>query len=392
MSIIIIGSGVTGATLALAISNLSNGKMPVDIIEQIDPTLDVCIDHFEKKTIALSAGTCQKLSDICLWQLLKNFSTPITNIYVSEKNNFGSLLFNAQDHAIPALGYSVELNTIKKKIFCLLKKSDGINLHCPSSVLKITYNKKNIEVLLNTGNILYGKLLVLSSGYHYPEFFRYFDITCKIKNYHQFAVVSNVKSQIPHNNCAFEYFTGNGVIALLPIKSNIFSIIWCFPIKNQTIVTNWSDQEFLYHLQLTFGWKLGKFLSIEKRYIYPLTLKIPNKIIYYRTVLTGNAAQTVHPIAGQGLNIGLRDVFCLSKILTQCYFLKKDPGEFLVLKKYEYLRRYDRKIIIYITDKLVEIFNNKSLLMILGRNFGLDIINNVSFIKKFLSKKMLGFF
>lgn len=389
MSIIIIGAGMTGSVLALAISNLSHGKIPVSIVEMNDISKN---KNFNNKTVALSAGTCKALDDIDIWQVLKRFATPITKIYVNEKNNFGSLIFNAQDYSIPALAYSVELKKISKKMFYLIKKAKGITIHCPVSVIKLLYNKEKIIVFLSNGNILHGKILVLASGNHESNFLNSLNINWNIKNYNQFAITSNTTTQITNNNYAFEKFTGNGVITLLPIKKNKFSLIWCFPSKQKKQIKNWNDQEFLYNLQKNFGYKLGKFIDTSKRHIYPLILKTASNIIHNRIILTGNAAQTIHPIAGQGLNLGLRDAITLSKVLTQSYYLGMDPGSLYVLKKYQNLRQLDRNVTIYITDMIIKIFNNQNISIITGRNFGLNIMNSTSYIRKIFSKKMLGFF
>lgn len=391
MCIIIVGSGVIGNILSLAISHFSKNTIPIYIIESQDYKEQ--INKKNNKYIVLNYQTYKDLLKIRFWKKIKNFTTLIKNIEINEYNNFGFLSFNAKDYFIKALGYVIELNKIHQETIKLIKQKKQINLFYSKTVNKCFFNKKNVILELNNGQILKSKLVILASGNIDDNILKLFKIQYRLKDYKQIAVVNEVKTKVLKKNYAFECFSYYGnTIAMLPILNNKFATICSSSIEEKFKINQLKDKEFSKHLGKIFGTKLGKIIKVTKNQIYPLKLKIANKIIKNRLVLIGNIAQSLHPIAAQGLNLSIRDSMMLSKMISNSFFLKNDPGDLDMLINYKNLRKFDRYFTIGLTDSIIKVFHNNSLPIILGRNLGLHIINKISFIKNILAKKMLGFY
>lgn len=391
MCIIVIGSGVIGNILSLAISHFTNNKIPIYIIES--QTYKQQIKKNNNKYIVLNHQTHKDLLKIKFWKKIKNFTTLIKNIEINEYNGFGFLNFNAKDYFINALGYVIELYKIHQETIKLIKKKKQINLFYSKTVKRCFFNKKNVVIELNNGQNLKSKLVILAAGDADSNILKLFKIKYNFKDYKQIAVVNEVHTQFLKKNHAFECFSYYGnTVAMLPILNNNFATICSYPIQQKFKINQLKDKEFSKHLGQIFGYKLGKIVKITQNQIYPLKLRIANNIIKNRLVLVGNVAQSLHPIAAQGLNLSIRDAMILSKIIANTFFLKNDHGDLNMLKKYKNLRQFDRYFTIGLTDNIIKIFHSKSLPIILGRNLGLNFINKISFIKNILAKKMLGFY
>ncbi|WHL24856.1 MAG: FAD-dependent monooxygenase [Candidatus Blochmannia vicinus] len=209
-------------------------------------------------------------------------------------------------------------------------------------------------------------------------------------NYQQIAVVSRITTEIPHFGRAFEKFTEHGPLAVLPMSNNFSFLIWCISNKQQQEVSKWDKKKFSQELQNIFGWKLGKILNIETRYFYDLWLTRAQSHISHRLALVGNAAQNLHPIAGQGFNLGLRDIVVLSKIITQALYQNIDIGDYSVLNKYQKHRYLDQYRTIKITDGLVRLFSNHYLPLIVARNVGLFFFSYSTFLQRLLVNTILN--
>lgn len=392
MCIIIIGSGITGNILSLAISHFTNNLIPIYIIES--KTYKQQLIKNDNKYIVLNHQTYKNLLKIKLWKNIKYFTTSIKNIEITEYKNFGFLNFNAKDYLINSLGYVIELHKIHKATINLMKKKKNINLFYSKTIHKCFFNKKNVILELNNGVCLKSKLIVLASGDADENILKLFKIKYTLKDYQQVAVVDEIITQIPKKNHAFECFSYYGnTIAVLPILNNKFATICSFSLKQKFKINQLKKKEFSKHLEKIFKSKLGKIKKItNSTQIYPLKLKIASEVIKNRLVLLGNIAQSLHPIAAQGLNLSIRDSMILASMISNSFFLNNDPGNLDMLINYKYIRKLDRCLTIGLTDSIVNIFHNQSLPIIFGRNISLHIINKISFIKNIIAKKMLGFY
>lgn len=384
MSVIIVGGGMTGATLALAISHLSAGKLPVHLVEAVAPESQAH-PGFDARAIALAAGTCQQLARVGIWQALRECATAIRTVHVSDRGHAGFVTLDADDYSLPALGQVVELHDVGQRLFALLRKAPGVTLHCPARVDSFTRSQDSVDVVLDNGVTLTGKLLVAADGSR-SALGEQCGIAWQQQPYEQLAVIANVTTAVPHDGRAFERFTEHGPLAMLPMSDGRCSLVWCHPLENRDEVLSWSDARFCQELQQAFGWRLGRITHSGSRNAYPLSLTTASRAISHRMALVGNAAQTLHPIAGQGFNLGLRDVISLAEMLAQA----NDPGDYAQLSHYQQRRADDKSATVGVTDGLVHLFANRWAPLVAGRNVGLMAMELFTPARDALAQRTLG--
>ncbi|ELW1645961.1 2-octaprenyl-6-methoxyphenyl hydroxylase [Enterobacter oligotrophicus] len=388
MSVIIVGGGMTGATLALAISHLTQGQLPVHLVEAVAPEAS---DHpgFDARAIALAQGTCQQLSHIGIWQAMADCATAINTVHVSDRGHAGFVTLDAHDYRIEALGQVVELHDVGLRLFRLLQDAPGVTLHCPARVASFSRSEKAVSVTLENGTTLEGQLLVAADGSR-SAIGTQCGVEWRQQPYGQVAVIANVSTSAAHNGRAFERFTQFGPLAMLPMSQGRCSLVWCHPQDQMDDVLSWSDERFCTELQKAFGWRLGRITCAGKRSAYPLSLTTASRTFSHRVALVGNAAQTLHPIAGQGFNLGLRDVMSLAETLSQAWSEQKDCGAYSVLSHYQTRRQSDKEATIGVTDGLVHLFANRWAPLVAGRNLGLMAMELFIPARDVLAQRTLG--
>ncbi|VFP80302.1 2-octaprenyl-6-methoxyphenyl hydroxylase [Candidatus Erwinia haradaeae] len=388
MSIIIVGGGIVGSTLALAISYITKGTKQIFLIAETEPK-DFLSSKKGGKIIAISEDTCQKIASFNLWSIIESISTKITHIHISDRGSLGFISLDARERNIPSLGRVIELSRAIHTLFSCIKKAPGLTLYCPHTVSQVKRLEKYVSITLDNGKKINGELLVAADGLHSN-----IAKICGIKkysiNYKQIAVTSTISTQFSHNGWAFERFTDQGPLAMLPVSHGCSALIWCQSHKNYEKIMQWNDKKFLFELQNIFGWQLGRLLETGKRMIYPLHLHSVEQNISHRLVLIGDAAQTLHPIAGQGFNLGMRDIQSLVDTLQQAWENGKKAGEYSTLKFYQNLRKKDVRNTIKITNELVRIFSNQHKGLIIGRSLSLMIIDQIPLLRNLLTQWVLG--
>ncbi|CNL02012.1 2-octaprenyl-6-methoxyphenyl hydroxylase [Yersinia frederiksenii] len=385
MSVIIVGGGMAGATLALAISSLSKGAIPVALVEAQQPD-NRQHPGFDARAIALAQGTCQQLDSIGIWSALADRATAIKHVHVSDSGHSGFVNLQAQDYRVPALGQVIELFDAGKRLFALLQQAPGVTLHCPAKVVEVVRTAESATVTLDNGQQLSAKLLVAADGSH-SALAQACNIQWQQQDYQQIAVIANVTTSELPNGRAFERFTRNGPLALLPMSQGRSSLVWCHAKEDKQQVDSWDDARFIAELQRAFGWRLGKILHAGKRHSYPLQLLTASRHVSHRLALVGNAAQTLHPIAGQGFNLGLRDVMSLAETIAQA---GKDPGDYEVLSQYQQRRQQDQQATIGVTDGLIHLFANRYGPLVVGRNLALMSMECIPTIRDAFARRTLG--
>ncbi|MEI9538964.1 2-octaprenyl-6-methoxyphenyl hydroxylase [Enterobacter cancerogenus] len=388
MSVIIVGGGMNGATLALAISHLTQGQLPVHLVEAVAPQTT---NHpgFDSRAIALAQGTCQQLSRIGIWQAIAECATAIKTVHVSDRGHAGFVTLDAHDYRIDALGQVVELHDVGLRLFRLLQDAPGVTLHCPARVANVSRSEEAVSVTLENGTTLEGQVLVAADGSRSAIATR-FGVQFQQEPYGQVGVIANVSTAGAHNGRAFERFTQHGPLAMLPMSHGRCSLVWCHPQEKADEVLGWTDDRFCNELQKAFGWRLGRITHAGKRTVYPLSLTTASQCISHRVALVGNAAQTLHPIAGQGFNLGLRDVMSLAESLAQAWSEQKDVGGYAVLSHYQNRRRADKEATIGVTDGLVHLFANRWGPLVAGRNLGLMAMELFIPARDVLAQRTLG--
>ncbi|MDD9341564.1 MAG: 2-octaprenyl-6-methoxyphenyl hydroxylase [Providencia heimbachae] len=387
MNVIIVGGGMAGATLALAISSLSQGKLSVSLVEASLP--EGKHPGFDARAIALAHGTCQYLSKIGIWPAFADCVTPITHVHVSDRGHAGFVNIEANDYHIPSLGNVIELHEAGARLFSLLRKAPGVTLHCPAKVENVHRSQEHVTVTLDNGEEISGELLIGADGSH-SAIGKACNMQWDEDDYGQVAIIANVKTSIDPKGQAFERFTEFGPLALLPMSQGRSSLVWCHHQGHADAINEWNDETFTQKLQQAFGWRLGKILLAGKRNCYPLVLRKVVNPISHRMVLVGNAAQTLHPIAGQGFNLGIRDVMQLAETVVSAHKSNRDIGEYSLLNQYQQIRAADREKTITMTDGLVRVFANRCLPLIVGRNLGLMAMEMLPPVRDILARQTLG--
>jgi len=382
--VIIAGGAMAGATLALALHQLSQGKLKVAVIEAF------ATDHsahpgFDARSIALSYGTVQILQDLQLWSSLRPFATPIEHIHVSDQSHAGMTDIHRESLGVEALGYVVELADVGRVYAERMAQCSSIQQFVPSRVINISREQKSVTVQLDSGDALQGKLLVAADG-AMSTCCQALGLTMQEHDFEQVALIANITSSQPHDGRAFERFTPHGPVALLPMSQDRLSLVWCLPPEQVAHWQHCSDAEFLQGLQQAFGWRLGELTHAGERSVYPLILRYREQTISHRFAMVGNAAQTLHPIAGQGFNLGIRDVATLAEEITQ----SDDAGDYALLQRFYQRRQADRTATITLTTGLVHTFSNDWLPMRIGRNLGLMAMDNLPVLKTPLLRRTLG--
>lgn len=392
MSVIIIGGGMAGVTLALAISHLSQGSLPVQLVEAC-PANSHQHPGFDDRAIALAQGTCQQLARIGAWQAIADTACPIHSVQVSDKGHLGLVTLNASDYHLAALGYVATLQNVGNRLFGLLQRAPGVTLHCPARVVGVNRTPDKASVTLDNGAILHGQLLVATDGSQ-SSVAHQCGIQWQQTPYQQLAVIATITTTVPNQYRAFERFTCHGPLALLPLSAHSCSLVWCHPLSQpdwqQHPVLSWTEQRFCDELQRAFGWRLGRITHADNRRAYPLTLSQARRMVTHRLALAGNAAHTLHPVAGQGFNLAMRDVISLAETLITAARKQQDVGRYTVLADWQQRRLADTSATICLTDGLIRLFANQWQPLVLGRNMALLAMNVVSPLRDQLAHRALG--
>lgn len=392
--VVIVGGAVTGSVLALALSSFSRHKISIAIIEKFLPDYEKQ-GGFDARSIALAEGSLQKMSKITplagenLKEIIQAISTPIQTIQIADKGHFGKATLKAEEQNLPQLGVVVELAKLGENLTACIEKQANIQLFCPNEVRVIERSQKSCKLTLDDGKQLSCRLLIAADGIQSTIAKQCGVETFQVKDYEQSAIIANVELSEPHQNQAFEYFTEQGPFALLPLKGNTMSLVWCN--KQTESLQQLSDEEFLIRLQQQFGWKLGKFLRVSKRFVYPLILQKAESHIHHRLAIVGNAAQMLHPVAGQGFNLGLRDLFTLALLVGDTFNQGKDIGEYALLSEFERQRKNDQSKMMNLTNGLISIFTCEILPIRILRNLGLFAVSHSKTARDFIANRALGY-
>lgn len=391
--IVIVGGAITGSVLALALSHFSQQKMSIAIVEKLLPNYEQQ-GGFDARSIALAEGSLQKMRQILplagedLGSIIEAIGAPIQQIHIADKGHFGKTTLKANELPVSQFGVVVELAKLGKKLTACIQQHPNIKLFCPNKVEVIERSQQLCKLTLKNSEQLSCRLLIAADGIQSNVAKQCGVDTLQVRDYKQSAVIANVELSEPHQNQAFEYFTEQGPFALLPLTGNCMSLVWCT--KQADELMQLPDEVFLDRLQQQFGWQLGKFLRVSKRFVYPLMLQKTESHIHHRLAIVGNAAQMLHPVAGQGFNLGLRDLYTLAKLVAKTFNQGQDIGEFSVLSAFEKSREQDQKQMMAITSGLISIFSCEILPMQIGRNLGLLSISHSKILREWGANKALG--
>lgn len=372
--IAIIGGGPVGATLALA---LAAGGIEATVLESRHG--DTATGN--ARPLALSYGSRLILERLGVWQAIGTVS-PIEQIHVSQQGAFGRVAMSAAEAGLPALGYVAEY----ARLDAVLRKALGERVPRCATGVKVTGVKLGQDAAIveftkdDRLQSIAARMVVVADGgaLHGVG-------ATRVVDYHQAAVVAMVTSEIPHRQTAFERFTPDGPLALLPC-GDALALVWTMSADAALRVCEAPAEVFLQRLQQQFGGRLGAFTAVGVRSSFPLALKFERDRPLPRAVRIGNAAQTLHPVAGQGFNLGLRDAWELAAEIVNA-----DPaalGSAALLAAYRRRRRLDRRGGIAFTDSLVRLFSNDIAPLRIARGMGLAMLGSLPPVKNFVVRRM----
>lgn len=386
---LIIGGGMVGASLACALGNLS---LRVGVIEAISPAMP-SQPSYDDRTVALAYGSKRIFEGIGVWNRIdRESAAPIEQIHISDRNRFGFTRLNAADLGAPALGYVLENRVLGVALYAAMSALKNVELFCPASMraLRIERDCAYVDVFCEDRlRQISAKLIVAADGAD-SAVRDSVGIPAAHSEYRQCAIIANVTPQKPHGNTAYERFTESGPLALLPMTKDRCAMVWTARAADVETILAWNDSEFLARLQDRFGERLGVFQRIGKRKAYPLSLTRVKEHVRPRAALVGNAAHAVHPVAGQGFNLGLRDVAALAEVVIDAVRRGDDIGELPVLRAYADWRARDIRVISAFTDGLARIFASSFAPLRLVRDIGLTAVNILPPVKRGLVRMTSG--
>jgi len=369
--VVIAGGGMIGTSLALALSPLGLRVAVVEAVARgaaLQPS-------FDDRSTALSRSTQRMFEAMGLWNQIRSASTPIKRIHVSDKGRFGFSHIDAEEQNVEALGYVV-INRVLGEV--LQKALDGdasIDVICPAKISALDAAPDEMTASVSSESKetqgLRCRLLVAADGAN-SSVRDMMGITAAQTSYGQRAVIGNLLTEKPLEQVAYERFTDVGPLALLPIADERAAFIWTVAENDAGRVLELEDEAFLGEMQAAFGHRLGRFSRVGERAAYPLSLSKALRLTAARSVLVGNAAHGLHPVAAQGFNLGLRDVAALCDCIADvCTNGDADIGSQELLSRFADWRRADQDKLVRFTDGLVKLFTSKSMQAGLLRNAGM---------------------
>jgi 2-octaprenyl-6-methoxyphenol hydroxylase len=349
----IIGGGLVGGSLACA---LAGTGLRVCVVEAVPPRSDVQ-PSYDDRVIALSWGSRRIFEGIGLWAAMEPGAEPIRQIHISDRGRFGFARLDHRDEGVDALGYVAPARLLGRVID---NRLSGVELLCPARLLgfRVQSDQVDLEVSLDgASRLIRTRLLVAADGGDSGVRKR-LGLTVQEHEYGHHALISTVTPEHPRTGVAFERFTDTGPLAMLPMSGGRYSVVWTAREEETPGLLDLCDDEFLARLQARFGHRMGRLTQLGRRFAYRLKLMLTRHSVRRRLVLIGNAAHTLHPVAGQGFNLGLRDVAALAQVLADAACEGGDPGGDATLDAYVRFRGHDQATVAVATDVLARTFVN----------------------------------
>jgi len=397
----IIGGGMVGASLALALSATGVSTL---LVEGVAPGTSAQ-PSFDDRTTALGNASRRIFQSLGVWERMAAEAGTIRAIHVSDAGHFGFARLNASEQGVDALGYVIPNRVIGTALWEKLGDAPGVRLRVPAQPADLRFEGDHVSFTLhgmpnarNAPNAqgaqeqVSARLLVAADGAH-SVVRQAAEIDALVEDYGQVAVVANVASDRPHDGTAYERFTKSGPLAVLPLHDGSYGVIWTCTPERAAEVMSFDDATFLRELQRRFGWRVGQFVRAGRRASYPLKLTRAATTVGERTVLIGNAAQALHPVAGQGFNLGLRDAAMLAEVLATAHRSNADAdaGAPELLRSFADWRQADRSGVVRFTDGLVKLFGDSRPAVGWLRNLGLLLFDVTPPAKSALARVSAGF-
>lgn len=402
--ILIVGGGLNGASLAYGLASQCRG-IRIGLIETRE--LQACVDvetDYDARSIALAYASQLIYQNLGLWESLQVHTTPIEEVYVSERGRFGSVCFRSADLGIPALGYvlpAVTLQQVLNNALHKLSEKGAVDLICPATLTAISRSTESmtVEYLLKQSTQSVTTALLIGADGADSAVRRLAHIPTSSQDYEQMAIVAQMGLACAHRGVAYERFTPEGILALLPLLGTAdiphrSTLIWTASLGQAEDLLALTDQAYLSHVQELWDDGFVHLKAIGQRYAIPLRKIRALDPLQTRLVLVGNAAHSLHPVAAQGLNLGLRDVAVLLEVILEAYATggaaRYDLGSFEVLQTYIERRGRDQQQIMGFVEGLIKLFGKQNAWLSRCRGLALQLLDMSPSGKYYLARLPLG--
>ena len=387
LDVLIVGGGMVGATTACALA--MNG-LRVGVIEPYPASHDFDSSNYDNRVSAITRASEQIFRALGAWDAMcAQRVTPFREMQVWDGAGRGSIHFDCAELGEDALGYIVENRVIQTTLLATLRGLPQAVIYCPATPAKLRIDDSAAALTLDDGRTLRAALIVGADG-HASWVREQCGIALRTTSYEQSALVANVKTTLPHQDTAWQRFTAEGPVALLPLANGHSSLVWSVPHARAESLLQLDDESFLHALNAAFGDRLGVIHTVGPRAAHPLQRTHAHAYVSARVALVGDAAHTIHPMAGQGVNMGLLDAAALAEVLIAARGARRDPGDLLVLRRYERWRKGHNYALQVAIDGLKHLFASPHPAVLWARNLGLRITNDSDTLKNLIAQHAIG--
>ena len=395
--VVVVGGGLVGASFAMNLAQQTKDSgYSILVVEAVDSKNFDQQPSFDSRSTALSFGSRQIFETMKLWSAIAPLVEPIVEIQVSDRGHFGRTTLNSAEQGVEALGYVIENRELGGVLSEAMQASSGVSLLAPAKITQIKPCQSGMELTVARDEQLTrlsAKLVVLADGGR-SSICKSLGIDQTQTDYGQHAIITNVAFEKPHAGVAFERFTESGPLAVLPLAdfqgSNRGSLVWTVSEPSREELLSCDEEIFRSRLTQYFGERLGRILQIGQRVAYPLSLTLAREQIRPGLVLLGNVAHTLHPVAGQGLNLALRDSAALVRQLVSAKAQGVSPGEMKILQAYLELQNQDQSESVLFTDQTVKLFSNDQWAQRAIRKLGLLGLELVPSVRSRFAQSAMG--
>ena len=410
--VLIVGGGAVGSALACALAEL-----PLDVVlVEANEVRTLEQPSFDQRVTALANGSQQILAGLGLWPALKGYTEPIRSIHVSERGRFGAARIDAAEEGVHALGFTIENQTLGRVFWERLAKAPRFRCLAPAKVTALAMDEQGASATVERrdgGATVRARLVVAADGAR-SVLRQALGVAVDEHDYEQCAVIFNLGTEAPLAGRAFERFTKRGPIAMLPLTGGRAAVIWTLPAADARGVAELPDDRFREELQTAFGYRLGRITRVGARHLHALARIAAEEQHRGRTLFVGDAAMRLHPVAGQGFNLALRDIATLAEVIADSMEIRvdklgsdpgarpgsdpgvrplaipRDIGAVGVLERYREWRAADQRRVLRFTHGLVSLFGESGPGLGIGRGLGLMAFDLVPGAKRVLSRQTMG--
>ncbi|WP_291970386.1 FAD-dependent 2-octaprenylphenol hydroxylase [Candidatus Symbiopectobacterium sp.] len=386
--VVIAGGGMVGLALACG---LQQSGLLIAVLEQRTPPQTAADGAYALRVSAINAASECLLRHIDVWQEIEaQRISPYNAMYVWDKDSFGNIHFEGEAYGFSRLGHIIENDVIQRALWQRAEKAKDITLMAPAVLQQVAWGENEAFITRDDGTMLTARLVVGADGAH-SWLRQQADIPLTFWDYGHHALVATVRTEHPHDGVARQVFHGDGILAFLPLaEANLCSIVWSLPPLQAESMLALPKEAFDQQLAIAFDTYLGRCTTISARQTHPLTGRYARSFAAHRLALVGDSAHTIHPLAGQGVNLGFMDVATLIAEIKRLQGQGKDFGQYLYLRRYERQRKHSAALMLASMQGFRELFNGENPAKKLLRDIGLTLANRLPGVKPVLVRQAMG--